>query len=121
MMRSCSSFGMLPSAISRHRRMQMPAVEAADGANRQRERVADGLLVPALPSSRSIARQMSTLDIEARISLGDRALRVGSSSASHTSTSMTGSSALIELHRRLPMTTQPVVLRVTQALNDATA
>ena len=80
-------------------------LEAFDGAHRQRQRVGDGLLRPALASRVSVARQMSTLVIEARIRFSDiERMASALSSASQTSTSMRSSpAAMAALARRLPV------------------
>ena len=117
--RSCSSFGMLPSAIT----SSIGGCRCASSFSRRTVRTGNASASPIAcsfqpwASSRSIARQMSTLDIEARIRFSaTERIASAASSASHTSTSITGRSALIAAFtRRLPTTIiSPSSFGVTQ-------
>ena len=116
---------MLPSAIT----SSIDECRCASSFRRRTVRTGNASASPmacsfqACASSRSIARQISTLDIEARIRFSaTERIASAASSASHTSTSITGRSALIDAFtRRLPMTIVQVVIRRDHAgwLDDA--
>ena len=123
--RSCSSFGMLPSAIT----SSIGGCRCASSLRRRTVRTGSASASPMAcsfqpcASSRSIARQMSTLDIEARIRFSaTERIASAASSASHTSTSI---DRQLGLDRRLHPAVadddhQPVVLRGhARRLDDA--
>ena len=90
-----------------HRRGQVgQQLEAADGRGGNASASAIACSFQPWASSRSIARQMSTLDIEARIRFSaTERIASAASSASHTMTSISASPALIAAFtRRLPTT-----------------
>ena len=117
-MRSCSSFGMLPSAIT----SSIAGCRCASSFSRRMVRTGNAS-APAMAgsfqpwdSSRSIARQVSTLVIEARIRFSaTERIASAASSALQTSTSIAGRSAAIAAFtRRRPATiTRPSSFGVT--------
>ncbi len=117
--RNCSSFGMLPSAMM----SSIAGCRCASSFRRRTVRTGNASASPIAcsfhpwASSRSIARQISTLDIEARIKFSaTERIASAASSASQTSTSINGRSALIAAFtRRLPTTIiSPSSFGVTQ-------